>query len=195
MVVSKRDELTRILREVSAGSQQGLDTLFDACYRELRLRARRYLAHEAGKRTIQTTDLVHDVYLRLVDSAHLEWRDRAHFMALAARAMRHLLVDRARSRRSSKRDGNWQRISLNEMVIPMTRGRDTRNHELLDLDRALSGFQEAEPEKARVVEMKFFAGMSDAEIGAVMGVSERTVRRHLTYAQVRLYKALTSDAP
>src|SRR5262245_24478715 len=114
MAIAKRGELTRILREVSAGSQQGLDTLFDACYRELRLRARTYLAREASNRTIQTTDLVHEVYLRLVDSAHLEWRDRAHFMALAARAMRHLLVDRARRRRSSKRDGNWQRISLTD---------------------------------------------------------------------------------
>src|SRR5262245_41724955 len=169
------DDLTRILREVSAGSAQGLDTLFDACYQELRQRARRYLAHESGNRTLQTTELVHEVYLRLVDASSLEWKDRAHFLALAACAMRRLLVDHARRRRSTKRAGTWHRVSLNDVIIPVTRASDSRTTDLLDLDRALTGFQGEEPEKARVVEMKFFAGMSDAEIAAVLNVSERTV--------------------
>ena len=187
--MSERLDLTRILRDVSDGSIAEVDRLFEASYQELRRLARAYLARERREHTLQTTALVHEAYLRLVDSSKLEWKSRAHFLAIAARVMRRILVDHARRRKSTKRAGSWKQVSLSQAD---TAGLVPGNLDLLALDVALTRLQEGDPEKARVVEMRFFAGMTTGEIAEVLGVTERTVRRHWAAAKVRLYKDLTA---
>ena len=185
--MSERQELTRILRDLRDASPAELDLLFQASYDELRRLARKYLARERREHTLQTTALVHEAYLRLVDSSNLEWNNRAHFLALAARVMRRILVDHARRRKSSKRGGEWKQVTLGHADGV---GNAPERLDLVALEGALTRLQERDPEKARVVEMRFFAGMTNDEIAEVLGVTERTVRRHWAAAQVRLYKDL-----
>jgi RNA polymerase sigma factor (TIGR02999 family) len=181
-------ELTLTLRKASTGDRAATDSLFHVLYPELRRLAQSYLSHERPDHTLQATALVHEAYLRLADVPRLEWRDRVHFLAVAARAMRRVLVDHARRRRSAKRPGGRPHLTLD---AALTVGAESVNPDLLALNLALSKLEAEEPQKAQVVEMRFFGGMTEEEIAAVLDVTPRTVRRYWAYAQARLYESMT----
>jgi len=182
-------DATQLLVEATDGSVVAIDALFQACYQELGRLARGYLAREKEGHTLQTGALVHEAYLRMVDAPQLAPKNRAHFMAISARVMRQILVDHARRHLASKRTGKRQKLSLDEAL---TIGADEFNTDLIALDIALTKLQQEQPEKAQVVEMRFFAGMNTEEIAEALGVTDRTVRRYLAYAQARLYKDMRS---
>jgi RNA polymerase sigma factor (TIGR02999 family) len=168
------------------GSRNALDELVPVVYEELRRIAHRHLAaHDRGG-TLQTTGLVHEAYLKLVDQSRAGWNDRAHFFAVASRAMRHVLIDRARGRARQKRGGDGPRISLDVDQIPV----DDQPEALLQLDEALAKLAEVEPRLARVVECRFFGGLTEDETAEGLGVTPRTVQRDWAKARVLLRRAL-----
>ena len=173
-----------MLRRAATGDRAAVDELFGTVYVELRRLAQHHMAAERSDHTLRATALVHEVYLRLVDAPNLKLRDRAHFMAIASRVMRQILVDHARRKRAAKRNAGRQAVSLDQAI---TISVDPVDGDLLALDRALVRLQSEQPEKAQVVEMRFFGGMLNEEIAAVLGVTSRTVRRYWAYAQARLY--------
>jgi len=168
------------------GSQDSLNTLMPQVYDDLRAIARRQLAIRAGGGTLSTTGLVHEAYLKLVAQARVSWKDRAHFVALAALAMRHVLVDRAKARLAGKRDGERQRISFDEAVIPS----EDQPELLLELSDAIDQLARVEPRLAQVVDCRFFGGMSEDEVAEAMGVTTRTVQRDWAKARMLLRRAL-----
>ena len=175
-----------VLTALRSGSHESIDGLVPLLYRELRLIAHRRLAAVARGGTLSTTALVHEAYLKLVDQSQAGWRDRAHFLALASLAMRHVLVDRAKARGALKRSGARRRISLDEEEI----GVDDQPEAFLDLDEAMNRLAELEPRLARVVECRFFGGLTEDEIAAALGVTVRTVQRDWTKARMLLQRAL-----
>lgn len=172
-------ELTRLLLDARDGGDEQRDALFGAVYDELRRLARRQRARHAANSTLHTTALVHESYLKLVDQAQLGDGDRLRFFAVAATAMRHILVDHFRRRSAAKRGGDYERVD----VDPDELAGDARIDMLLDLDEALGRLVEVAPRQARVVELRFFAGLNDAEIGEILGVSDRTIRNDWTRAK------------
>jgi RNA polymerase sigma factor (TIGR02999 family) len=172
------------------GDAQAGDRLFDLLYRELHEMARRRVAREPAGCTLQATALVHEAYLRLVGQRSIDWHDRGHFLALTATMMRRVLVDRARARRANKRAGADAVITLAEAADA---GLDT-SVDVLDVDRALERMAAAYPRQARVVELRFFGGLELADIGAAVGVTERTVKRDWAFARAWLAREL-GDRP
>jgi RNA polymerase sigma factor (TIGR02999 family) len=175
-----------VLTELQSGHQASLDRLLPVVYEELRLIAHRHLAARGGGDTLQTTALVHEAYLKLVDQSRAGWRDRAHFLALASLAMRHVLVDRAKARATLKRGGELRRIPLDGQDI----GVDAQPEALLQLDDALQHLAELEPRLARVVECRFFGGMTAEEVAEALAVTVRTVERDWAKARLLLRRAL-----
>jgi RNA polymerase sigma factor (TIGR02999 family) len=165
-----------------------LDALFPVVYDELRRVAHRQLGAEATGHTLNTTALVHEIYLRL-NSGEARFADRAHFFAVAARAMRHVLVDCARRFRSTRRGGGVVPLALDDRDVSLIRA-----EEMLDLDEALSRLELLVERQAQVVEYRFFAGLSEAETAALLGITERTVRRDWVRARAWLYDALRPPA-
>lgn len=177
-------EVTGLLRAAGDGDRAAFDRLFPLVYAELRAMADRQLRGEAVGHTLQATALVHEAYLKLaVPDGAAAWSDRAHFFGIASRAMRQVLVDHARRRRAGKRGGAWSRTTLSGKPLAL----DTDPEELLALDAALEGL---EPRQREIVEMRFFGGMTEEEVAAVLGVSDRTVRREWVKARAWLYDAL-----
>lgn len=184
-------EVTALLSAWRAGSASAGDRLLEVLYRELHGMAHGRLRHERPGATLQTTALVHEAYLRLVDQRQVEWRDRGHFLALAATMMRRVLVDRARTRDAVKRGGGEPAIALTEI---QSLGVDPEV-EILDVDRALDRLAAAFPRAARVVELRFFGGLELEEIGEVVGISLRTVKRDWAFASAWLGNELGGAAP
>lgn len=181
-------EVTGLLRAAGDGDREAFDRLFPLVYAELRAMADRQLRGEAVGHTLQATALVHEAYLKLaVQDGAAAWSDRAHFFGIASRAMRQVLVDHARRRRAGKRGGAWSRTTLSGKPLAL----DTDPEELLALDAALEGL---EPRQREIVEMRFFGGMTEEEVAAVLGVSDRTVRREWVKARAWLYDALYPGA-
>jgi len=158
--------------------------LMELTYRELRKIAAGHLRRERSARSLQTTDLVHEAYLRLAGQAGAPWRDRAHFFQVAAHVMRQFLIDRARKRHAGKRGGGVPEISLDRALNVA----EAPSPDLLVLDEALSRLQALDDRQCQVVEMRFFAGMSEEEIAEVLGVSARTINREWRMARAWLYK-------
>lgn len=185
--MAKPNAVETILQEVTGGNRAAKDRLFEVLYPELRALAERYMSQERVDHTLQATSLVHEAYLRLVAAPNLAWRDRVHFFAVASRAMRRVLVDHARGRRRAKRAGRHPHVPLDEAltISDADGGKD-----LVAIDLALTRLALEEPQKARVVEMRFFGGMTEAEIAEVLQVTPRTVRRYWAYAQARLYETM-----
>jgi len=179
-------DVTKWLHAWRAGDTQAGDLLMRVLYRELHDMARRRRRAERPGMTLQTTALVHETYLRLVDQRRVEWRDRGHFLALAATMMRRVLVDRARARRAGKRGSGEQAITLTDAASAGVNSAD----QVLDVDRALERLTAAYPRPARVVEMRFFGGLELEEIGAVLGITERTVKRDWAFARAWLTREL-----
>jgi RNA polymerase sigma factor (TIGR02999 family) len=180
-------QVTEILRRARSGERAALDQIFPLLYRELSGMARRHLAGQPPGRTLTTTALVHEVYLRLVDQQEARFEDRAHFFAYAARVMRTVLVDQARSRSARKRGGDWTPTTLDEQNLPVEHQADL----LLAVHEALTALAEEDEGLATLVEYRFFGGMSDGEVAQVLGVSDRTVRRDWLKARTWLHSRLS----
>jgi len=198
-------EVTRLLEAWSHGDREALDRLAPLVYDELRRLAHRYMSRERAGHTLQTTALVNEAYLKLAGQRGIEWENRKHFFLVAARLMRQILIDHARTRRSAKRGGGARPLSLDETghltieqaadLIIENRALMTpeRAADLLALDDALAELETLDAEKSRVVELHHFLGMTFDEVADVLNVSSRTVKRHWESAKVWLYKAVTGD--
>jgi RNA polymerase sigma factor (TIGR02999 family) len=179
--------VTELLRNWSDGDKQAQETLFQIVYNELHRQAARYLRREYPGLSLQTTDLIHEAYLRLVDQQHIEWQNRLHFFAISARVMRHILVDHARSRQAAKRGGSNIRLPLEDAMVVLP-GQDL---DLVALDEALTRLAEIDPQQSQIVELRFFSGLSVEETAKVMSVSERTVKRDWNVAKAWLRRELS----
>lgn len=179
-------EVTQLLKKATGGSGQALDDLFPLVYDELRRLARFQLRGEEERHTLQATALVHEAYMRLVDRTCLEVRDRAHFFALASKVIRRLLVDYYRRRRADKRGGNRLRVTIDKAVSPFA----APSVDILALDEALEKLARLDERKSRVVELRFFGGLSVEEAAAVLGVSDRTIEGDWFFARAWLKKEL-----
>lgn len=186
------DNVTQLLRDASHGNREAFDQLLPLVYDELRRTAHGRLRSERDGHTIDTTALVHEAWLRLVDQTRIEWQGRAHFFAVASDAMRRILIDYARRSLAGKRGAGAQRVTLDEAmdqqdlaVMP-----DEQADELIALDEALARLSEFNPQGARVVQYRFFGGLTTDEIGTVLGISERTARRAWTVARAWLRREL-----
>ena len=175
-----------VLTELRSGRHGALDQLIPVVYNELRAIAHRQLALRARGSTLSTTALVHETYLKLVDQSRADWRDRAHFLAVASIAMRHVLVDRAKARATLKRGGERRRITLDDSHIAV----DDQPDALLQLDGAMNRLAELQPRLARVVECRFFGGLTEDEIAEALGVTVRTVQRDWAKARMLLQREL-----
>jgi RNA polymerase sigma factor (TIGR02999 family) len=177
-----------VLSDLRSRKPGALDQLIPLVYNELRVIAHRQLAVQARGGTLSTTALVHEAYLKLVDQSHGDWRDRAHFLAVASLAMRHVLVDRAKARSTLKRGGERRRITLDDAHIAV----DDQPEALLQLDEAMNHLAELQPRLARVVECRFFGGLTEEEIAEALGVTVRTVQRDWAKARMLLQRQLES---
>jgi len=179
-------EVTELLVRWRGGDREALDALLPLVYDELRRIARHYLQSERSGHTLQSTALVNEAYVRMVAQDFPEWQSRAHFFAVAAQLMRQILVDYARSHRASKRGGNVYKVTLDEAV-----GQPVKTDvDILALDEALKELAEMDPQQSRVVELKFFAGLSIEHTAEVLGVSPSTVKRDWVTARAWLYREL-----
>lgn len=186
-------DITRLLREWQAGERTALDRLMPLVYRELHVMASRFMAREWREGTIQTTGLVNEAYLRLVDQRAADWQGRAHFFAIAAQVMRRILLDAARRRMRDKRGGRTVQISIDDLPIAAG-GPAVDAIDVLAIDRALHELERLDPDQAKLVELRFFGGLTVEETGAVLGVSPATVKREWAVAKGWLYRALTSGS-
>lgn len=189
--IRSSDPITALLRDARRGDEAAARQLWQATYDDLREIAHRELRRRAGSETLHTTALVNEAYLKLVDQHAADWHDRVHFFAVAATAMRHIIVDYARQRSRKKRGGGQRPLPLTESVVAAEEQAET----FLALDRALTQLAALNERLARVVECRFFGGMGEAEMAALFGVSERTVRRDWRKAKAWLAAALADPIP
>jgi RNA polymerase sigma factor (TIGR02999 family) len=179
-------EVTNLLRAWSGGDQAALDRLAERVYPELLRMARRYMKNERRANTLQSTGLVHEVYLRLVDVRKTDWRERAQFYAMAAQMMRRILVDAARARASKKRGGSAAKVDIDDTAVVSPEP----DQSILALDEALAAFSRLAPRQARVVELRYFGGLTEEEIAAALDISPRTIRRDWDFAKAWLSREL-----
>lgn len=181
------EEITGLLLDWGNGDKAALDRLIPLVYQELRRLAHRQMRRERPGDTLQTTALVNEAYLRLVDYERIRPRDRAHFFAIAAQAMRRILIERARSRRSAKRGSGAQQISLDEAADVSSE----RATDLVALDEALTNLAAIDPRKGQVVELRYFGGLTTEETAEVLGVSTPTVERDWRTAKIWLHREIS----
>ena len=179
-------EVTRNLIEWRNGNEAAIEKILPVVYHELRRSARRTLRRESTDTSIQTTDLINEAYLKLVDQRESDWQNRAHFFAVAARVMRNILVDRARARQFVKRGGGARKVSTDEVLVAAPE----RDVNVIDLHEALTILSDLDERKSRIVELRYFAGLSFEEIAEVLGISGITVKREWLKAKAWLYQAL-----
>lgn len=179
-------EVTQLLLAWSEGDQAALDRLVPLVYDELHRLARGYMRRERANQTLQTTAVIHEAYLQLIDARQVKWQNRAHFFGVAARLMRQILVAFARERGYQKRGGGANRVSLDEALV-IDEGLD---EDLVALDEALGALAQFDARKAQVVEMRFFGGLTEEEIATALGVSPETVRRDWRLARSWLRRKL-----
>lgn len=172
-------KITGLLREWHSGAPGAAAELMDAVYDELRRLARQQMRRERGEHTLQATALVHEVYLRLCGAEPIEWKDRAHFFAMAARQLRRVLVDHARRVNSGKRGGGQIKFSLADADSPIVE----RDERLLAIDEALERLEGLDPRAAKAIELRFFGGLSETEAAEALGVSVGTLRRDWEFAR------------
>jgi len=180
-------EITQLLLSWSKGDKAALDQLIPLVYPELRRLARRYMSRESPDHTLQTSALINEAYLRLVDQQAVEWQDRAHFFAVAAQVMRHILIDHARSHLYGKRGAGAQHVPLDEVAVVGLE----RATELVALDDALTSLAKIDERKARIVELRFFGGLSVEETAEAMKVSPITVMREWRTAKAWLHREIS----
>ena len=179
-------EITRLLHAFRDGDRAAMDALFPMVYDELRASAHGQLRRRRGGQSLDTTALVHDAFLKLIDQQQANWKDRQHFMAVAATAMRHILVDHARRRGAQKRGGDEQRVTFDEGLLQVK----SKALDVLALDQALNALSILDPRLGQLVELRFFAGLSVEEIAQFQGVSDRTIKRDWRKARAFLHQTL-----
>jgi RNA polymerase sigma factor (TIGR02999 family) len=184
--LAPREEVTRMLIDWSGGDRQAPEKLMPLVYEELRQLARQYLQRERPDHTLQATGLVHEAYLRLVDQSTTTWQNRAHFFGVAAQVMRRILVDYARSHRAEKRGGGWDKLVFDEALAPSAE----RSVDLVALDDALQDLLALDPRQSQIVELRFFGGLTNEEVGEVLDVSPRTVKREWRMAKAWLRREI-----
>ena len=187
------DDLTGLLIEWGQGDKAALDRLTPLVYDEIRRIAHRYVQREREGQTLQTTALVNEAYLRLAGSANISWQNRAHFYAVTAQVMRRILIDHARRRHYVKHGGGAQRVALEEATKEAALMSEPRAAELLALDEALDELARLDPRKGRVVELRYFGGLSIEETAAVLDVSPMTVRRDWRAAKAWLFRRMRDE--
>jgi RNA polymerase sigma-70 factor, ECF subfamily len=180
------EEVTDLLNEWGNGDQEALNRLMPLVYDELHRLASRYLRHERVGHTLQTTALVHEAYLKLVDQKKANWHNRVQFFAAAAKVMRHVLVDYARSRKAAKRGGDYCRLSLDEAAISS----QDKDADLLVLNEALDNLAAIDPQQSRVVELRVFGGLTVEDTAEALGISARTVKREWSMAKAWLHQQI-----
>lgn len=178
--------VTQMLHDWSNGDREAIDKLIPVVYRELRRQAVRYLRRERPGHTLQPTALIHEAYLRLIDQRSVQWQNRAHFFAISAQLMRRILVNHARDRQAAKRGGSDIKLPLEEAMIA-SEGKEV---DLVALDEALERLATIDPQQSRVVELKFFSGLSVEETAEVLGVSPRTDKRDWNVAKAWLRREI-----
>jgi RNA polymerase sigma factor (TIGR02999 family) len=181
--------VTRWVEQSGAGDREALSRLLPLVYDELRRLAARQLGRERPGQTLQPTALVHEVYLRLLKDRDLAWENRAHFYGIAAQSMRQILIERARARHALKRGGHRDRVTLDENLLAA----GEREVDLLALDEALSRLAALDADQSRIVELRYFGGLSIEEVAAALGVSPATVKRHWSVARAWLRRELAGD--
>jgi RNA polymerase sigma factor (TIGR02999 family) len=181
-------QVTHLLTDWRNGDQTALDRLLPLVYDELHRIAARYMRGERRRNTLQTTALVNEAYMRLADYKRMQWQDRAHFFAVAAQAMRRILIDFARARQNLKRGGDAERVSFDEGILATS----TNGTDLLALNEALEQLAMMNARQARVVELRYFGGLNEEEVAHVLGIAPRTVRSDWRLARAWLYKTLTT---
>jgi RNA polymerase sigma factor (TIGR02999 family) len=186
--LKKSKEITRMLQEWSGGSQEALDALLPLVYAELHRQASRYLRRERAGHTLQTTALIHEAYLKLIDQREVNWQNRAHFFGIAAQAMRRILVDYARGRHRAKRGGIGEDLPLEEAALVVS---GERNIDLVALDEALTRLAEFDKRQARIVELRYFSGLSIEETAEVLRISPATVKSDWNVAKAWLRHEIT----
>jgi RNA polymerase sigma factor (TIGR02999 family) len=186
MAESNQHEVTRLLERWRGGDRAALEQLTPLVYEELRRLAHRYMRREHQGHPLQTTALVHEAYVRLIDRPSVPWQSRAHFLGVAAQAMRHILVDYARQKHAGKRGGGARRVALDDGAVASVE----RAAELVALDDAMHGLAALHPRRSRVVELRYFGGMNNREAAEVLGISEATVQREWRFARAWLYREL-----
>lgn len=182
-----RHDVTRLLARWRGGDDQALDELTSLVYGELRRLAGRYLNRERPGHTLQTHDLIHEAFLRLIGQRHVDWQNRAHFFGIAAQMMRRILTDHARRRFQGKHGGGVRRVALDEAAIAIP----SSDAEIVAVDEALVELKQVDEELAKIVELRFFGGLEHDEIAAVLGVSNATVRRRFRIAKAWLFRRLS----
>lgn len=184
----KRSKITLMLRRWSDGNREALDDLLPAVYNELHRQARRYLRREHAGHTLQTTALINEAYLKLIDQKQIDWQSRTHFFAIAANLMRQILVDHARAKHREKRGGDSPKLPLDE-VAPIAV--DAKDVDLIALDEALTRLAALDEQQARVVELRYFSGLSLEETAEALGISRATTARDWAMAKAWLHRELT----
>ena len=182
--------ITKLLAEWREGNQSALDELYPLVYEELHKLARRYMSRERKGHTLQTTALINEAYVRLVDQRNVHWANRSHFFAISAQIMRRILIDHARRHAYAKRGGGAQQVSLEEVAIVAAE----KSAEIIRLDEALKILAKMDPRRCHVVELRYFGGLSNEEIAGVLKVSENTVTRDWNLARAWLHQQLTGSA-
>jgi len=185
-----RHQITELLAEWREGNQSALDELYPLVYDELHRLARRYMSKERKDHTLQTTALINEAYVRMVDQKNVNWANRSHFFAISAQIMRRILIDHARRHAYAKRGGGAQQVSLEEVAALVPE----QGRELMRLDEALKSLAERDPRRSQVVELRYFGGLNNEEIAGVLHVSENTVTRDWNMARAWLYQQLIENA-
>lgn len=182
------DEVTKLLNEISSGDEASPEKLLEIVYDDLRRLAGAYMQNERRDHTLQATALVHEAYMRLVDWKNVSWQNRAHFFSVAAEVMRKVLIDHARARQAQKRGGH--KLVLDEAIsLPAAQPID-----LIALDDALQDLEKIDPRQAKIVELRFFGGLSIEETAYILKISESTVRREWTFAKAWFQRELSGSA-
>ena len=182
-------ELTQILKAVERGDQNSTDKLFSLVYDELRRIAAGKMAHEPANQTLQPTALVHEAWLRLSREEEVRWQNRGHFFAAAAEAMRRILIERARKKARPKHGGDQQRVEIENFEMAGA----SPDEKVLLVNEALERLHREDPDKARVVVMKFFGGLTNQEVGEALKVTERTIERQWAFAKAWLFDAVRKE--
>ena len=180
------EEITQLLLDWGNGDKQALDKLMPFVYDELRRLAKSYMRNQRSDHTLQTTALVNEAYLRLIDSSQVRWQNRTHFFAISAQLMRRILVDFARTKKAKKRGGDDQKVTFDE-ALPVSLEKES---ELIALDEALKQLEKMNERQSQIVEMRYFGGMNEKEIAESLDISTRTVRRDWAIARAWLFREL-----
>jgi RNA polymerase sigma-70 factor (ECF subfamily) len=189
MASPQQRDITQLLVDLTNGNREALDKLLPLVYNELRQLADRYLRRERADHTLQATALVHEAYLRLIDQNNVQWQNRAHFFGVAAQMMRRILVDHARAHQTTKRGSGGIKVALDD-VLDLA---DVRAADMVALDEALTALEAFDPQKSRIVELRFFGGLSIEETAEALGLGTATVTRQWRMAKAWLYQEVTGE--